>query len=255
MVSERVKVHVGLAAALLVLIVCFAFLIIGTLYRGDMHAALPGSLAPDFSLRDADNKPVELSDLRGNVVIVYFHGQTGNAIAPTTATSPEAAAGTLDLVAEQSPAVKSIPVDSQLAKKAAAAASRADLSQLTAMCEQLHSPHLRVLELTNPAGLDTSFALTPAQTDAEKAVQTLLDPSGDVARKYRVDNVDTKPTFFIIDPSGVIRYRGSSLQSGDTPVTDELLSPATQPSSCPQLVQTLLSSEALNLGVHASGHF
>jgi hypothetical protein len=55
--------------------------------------------------------------------------------------------------------------------------------------------------------------------------------------------------------SGVIRYRGSSLLPGNAAMTDELLSPATQPSSCPQLIQTLLSSEALNLGMHASGHF
>jgi peroxiredoxin len=255
MVSERVKVHIGLAAALLVLIVCFAFLIIGSLSRGDMHAALRGSVAPDFFLRDADNKPVALSDLRGNVVIVYFPGQTGNAIAPTTENSVAAAAGTLGAVADHSSLAQATPVDADLAKNAAKAASTADLAQLTAMCEQLRSPHLKVLELSNPLTVENSNAIPSAQPDPESAVQKLLDPSGDVARKYRVDNVDTKPTFFIIDPSGVIRYRGSSLQSGNAAMTDELLSPATQPSSCPQLIQTLLSSEALNLGMHASGHF
>ncbi|MCE3556157.1 thioredoxin-dependent thiol peroxidase [Pseudonocardia sp. RS11V-5] len=33
----------------------------------------PGDAAPDFTLPDADDKPVTLSDLRGRKVIVYFY--------------------------------------------------------------------------------------------------------------------------------------------------------------------------------------
>ncbi|MCE0765621.1 thioredoxin-dependent thiol peroxidase [Pseudonocardia kujensis] len=33
----------------------------------------PGDTAPDFTLPDADDKPVTLSDLRGRKVIVYFY--------------------------------------------------------------------------------------------------------------------------------------------------------------------------------------
>jgi peroxiredoxin Q/BCP len=33
----------------------------------------PGDPAPDFTLPDADDKPVSLSDLRGRKVIVYFY--------------------------------------------------------------------------------------------------------------------------------------------------------------------------------------
>ncbi|GAA2878114.1 thioredoxin-dependent thiol peroxidase [Pseudonocardia halophobica] len=33
----------------------------------------PGDAAPDFTLPDADDKPVSLSDLRGRKVIVYFY--------------------------------------------------------------------------------------------------------------------------------------------------------------------------------------
>ncbi|WP_205123007.1 thioredoxin-dependent thiol peroxidase [Tenggerimyces flavus] len=33
----------------------------------------PGDVAPDFTLPDADNKPVSLADYRGQKVIVYFY--------------------------------------------------------------------------------------------------------------------------------------------------------------------------------------
>jgi thioredoxin-dependent peroxiredoxin len=32
-----------------------------------------GSTAPDFTLRDQDDNPVTLSDLRGNPVVLYFY--------------------------------------------------------------------------------------------------------------------------------------------------------------------------------------
>jgi hypothetical protein len=127
------------------------------------------------------------------------------------------------------------------------------------MCNQVHDPRLKVLELTNPpnspSSLQDADPLTSLQDTADGQVQTLVDPTGDVARKFKVDQTDTKPTFFIIDPFGVIRYRGNSLQGGAAAATSELASPATQPSSCPQLVQTLLSTEAVNLGEQTSGHF
>jgi thioredoxin-dependent peroxiredoxin len=37
----------------------------------------PGDPAPDFTLPDADGKPVTLSDLRGRRVIVYFYPAAG----------------------------------------------------------------------------------------------------------------------------------------------------------------------------------
>jgi peroxiredoxin Q/BCP len=37
----------------------------------------PGDPAPDFTLPDADGKPVSLSDLRGRRVIVYFYPAAG----------------------------------------------------------------------------------------------------------------------------------------------------------------------------------
>jgi peroxiredoxin Q/BCP len=37
----------------------------------------PGDPAPDFTLQDADDKPVSLSDYRGRRVIVYFYPAAG----------------------------------------------------------------------------------------------------------------------------------------------------------------------------------
>ncbi len=37
------------------------------------HRLAPGDKAPDFTLADADGKPVSLSSLRGQRVIVYFY--------------------------------------------------------------------------------------------------------------------------------------------------------------------------------------
>src|SRR3954462_2520704 len=37
----------------------------------------PGDAAPDFTLHDADDKPVSLSDFRGRRVIVYFYPAAG----------------------------------------------------------------------------------------------------------------------------------------------------------------------------------
>jgi peroxiredoxin Q/BCP len=37
------------------------------------HKLAPGDKAPDFTLLDADGKPVSLSSLRGRQVIVYFY--------------------------------------------------------------------------------------------------------------------------------------------------------------------------------------
>jgi thioredoxin-dependent peroxiredoxin len=37
------------------------------------HKLAPGDKAPDFTLPDADGKPVSLSSLRGRQVIVYFY--------------------------------------------------------------------------------------------------------------------------------------------------------------------------------------
>jgi peroxiredoxin Q/BCP len=41
--------------------------------RVSEHKLAPGDKAPDFTLPDADGKPVSLSSLRGQQVIVYFY--------------------------------------------------------------------------------------------------------------------------------------------------------------------------------------
>jgi hypothetical protein len=59
----------------------------------------------------------------------------------------------------------------------------------------------------------------------------------------------------VIDPSGIIRYRSNSLRGDGASAADSLLAPATQPSSCPQVIQTLLSTEAVDLSLRAPSHF
>jgi peroxiredoxin len=55
------------------------------------------------------------------------------------------------------------------------------------------------------------------QAEAGGRCVTLLDPTGYVSRLYRIDQ---SPTFVIIDPSGMIRYRGGMDDpSPDAPMT------------------------------------
>src|SRR5918992_1892270 len=49
----------------------------GCQYRGMTTRLAPGDTAPDFTLPDADGKPVSLSDYRGRRVIVYFYPAAG----------------------------------------------------------------------------------------------------------------------------------------------------------------------------------
>jgi hypothetical protein len=241
MVSERVKAHLGLVAAVLVLAVCFSSIIAGAVYKGDLRAGLPGSVAPDFSLRDADNSPVELADLRGDVVIVYFRGTSGERPNIGAATAPS------DSIASRRDS------RAQPANHAAATATSAQspdapaVEQLSLMCHKLHNSHLKVLDLEEHAALATPDAAVLSLNSPDPSVRTLIDRTGDVARRFKIDQGDSKPTFFVIDPAGIIRYRGNDLSGGGAAPEDQLPLPATQPSSCPQIVQTLLSSEALSV--------
>jgi peroxiredoxin Q/BCP len=40
----------------------------------------PGDTAPDFTLPDADGKPVSLADYRGRRVVVYFYPAAGTPV-------------------------------------------------------------------------------------------------------------------------------------------------------------------------------
>jgi predicted metalloprotease len=178
MVSERVKVHVGLAAALGVFV---------------------ASVSPDFSLRDAENQPVALSELRGNVVIVYFHGRDVSGLDASTTQPSEvtaAEANTSSASAEQIPTA-----NGSAAKTVSASSDDASptIAQLSAMARQVHNPRLKVLELdtlaslgntdSNSAVSDASAQLpTQSQAGTDSTVRTLFDLSGDVARKYKIDS-------------------------------------------------------------------
>jgi hypothetical protein len=255
MVSERVKVHIGLAAAVLVLIVCMVLILLGALHEGDLRAALPGSVAPDFTLQDSENHPVALSDLRGDIVIVYFHGQNTDTASSSSMVSQHAAAAAQPAAAGGTMASIEKPNRATSPVAFSAPAHATEIAQLSAMCLEWHNPRVKLLELETPQ-TETYPKRSPSDFIAPaKAVSTLIDSEGDVARKYRVDGRDARPTLFVIDSSGVIRYRGNSLESGAASFSSALSSPATQPSSCPRIVQALLSTEALSMRASATAHF
>jgi cytochrome oxidase Cu insertion factor (SCO1/SenC/PrrC family) len=274
MASERTRVQIGLIAAIAVFVLCMALIISGAMRRGDLNEGLKGSLAPDFSLRDADNRPVRLSELRGNVVVVYFGGHTpdsaeSSATPPATAPSGSATAnsGTADsvttdsgtAVADQSTVNHSSSVNDSSATlasastPAAANAGRAnsgagisDIQQVTELCRE---KHVKFLNLQTPSLLhpDEASAIDEngiVLNSNDGTIDTLFDTTGDVARRFKIDRENGKPTFFVIDPSGVIRYRGDTVSEA---AAEAMRAPATQPSSGQQMAQSLLSGEALNL--------
>jgi hypothetical protein len=151
----------------IVFIVSVALLLAGTLDRGDLHAALPGSVAPDFSLRDAENQPVALSELRGNVVIVYFRGRDlpgrdlpgrdlpgrEDAASDVATTQPsDAAALAASTIPASDPGQPQL-TDGPMTTSASASAddSSAAIAELSAMCREAHNSHLKVLELDSPS--------------------------------------------------------------------------------------------------------
>jgi hypothetical protein len=284
MASERTRVQIGLIAAIAVFVLCMALIISGAMRRGDLNEGLKGSLAPDFSLRDADNRPVRLSELRGNVVVVYFGGHTpdsaeSSATPPATAPSGSATAnsGTADSVTTDSGTADSVTTDSGTAvadqstvnhsssvndssatlasasTPAAANAGRAnsgagisDIQQVTELCRE---KHVKFLNLQTPSLLhpDEASAIDEngiVLNSNDGTIDTLFDTTGDVARRFKIDRENGKPTFFVIDPSGVIRYRGDTVSEA---AAEAMRAPATQPSSGQQMAQSLLSGEALNL--------
>lgn len=57
---------------LLTLILFTSFMALVVACSKESSAPRPGSVAPDFSIKDATGKTVQLSDLRGNVVLLNF---------------------------------------------------------------------------------------------------------------------------------------------------------------------------------------
>jgi cytochrome oxidase Cu insertion factor (SCO1/SenC/PrrC family) len=260
MLSQRTKVHAGLISAVVVLLICMSVIIGGAVRKGDLHAGLPGSIAPDFFLHDADNHPVELSDFRGNVVIVYYAGRASGAT-----TLPAGAA----LPSRGPQPIESHAADPQSPQATALAPtardkSVADLAQLSLVCRDIQSSRVKLISLQSlpdgdrPLPLDAPLksggdAGGDAAGSPEK-VQTLFDSNGEATRRLKIDVADAKPTFFVIDPTGVIRYRGNTLPVGEAASAKALLqTPATVPSSDQEVPQTLLTSEAATIAT--PGHF
>jgi peroxiredoxin len=83
---------------------------------------------------------------------------------------------------------------------------------------------------------DGRDAATVVRIDAARLglnVQTLLDASGDLVRKYRVQET---PVFFVIDAEGMIRYRGGF--DGENAINPQIAAGV----SCEAAVENLLSA-------------
>jgi hypothetical protein len=124
--------------------------------------------------------------------------------------------------------------------------SAPDIEQLSLLSRTVHSHRLKVLDLEEHGAAHSFDAAVLSLQPKDHTVETLIDPTGDVARRFKIDQGDSKPTFIVIDPAGVIRYRGNNLSGGGAIATDQSPSPTTRPSGCPQIIQTLLASEPLS---------
>jgi peroxiredoxin len=191
MASARRTAQLGLGAALLLLIACFAVVVVGLGRSDSSGAALPGAPARNFRLPDLNDHVVSLGDLRGRVVVMYFAG------------------------------LASEPVyDPMLIELARQFQNESRVAMLAVYPEP-----------ANPAaGIAAALRLHTAR--GQLPLATLIDPTLDVSRIYRVDR---DPTCFVIDQSGVIRFRG--VLEADGP-QDQILNQTRH------AIETLLSSAA-----------
>jgi peroxiredoxin len=178
MSSARLRAQFGLLAAAVVFGVAFSIVLAGTFERPNLRVGLPGSPALGFRLPDPSGKMTHFASLKGRVVVLCF------------ASSPETpyAAAQMSRLA-------------QLGEQFGPGAG-VKLVAIRSNTEEMTEDQQREIEL---------------QAEAGGRCQTLLDPTGHVARLYRIDQT---PTFVIIDPAGMIRYRGGMDDpSPDAPVT------------------------------------
>ncbi len=167
MTSSRRIAHLGLVAMTLVLVLSLGSLTIGHL-RSLFSKAEVGKLAPRFALRDVGGHDLELSSLKGKVVVMYF-------ASPRCPVSNDYAERIVELSKQygHDHRVQFLAVDT----------AEASLDEVRVQAAVLGQPY-----------------------------PTLRDEQGSVARRY---GVKATPTFFVIDPNGVVRYEGSFDDSRD----------------------------------------
>jgi peroxiredoxin len=192
----RLRAQIGLFAAFMVFVAAMSVVLAGTFEKPNLREGLPGSPAVSFRLPDLNGNLTSMAALRGNVVVLCFVADSGADTEPVEMTR---------LV--------------QLASEFGVG-SGVKLVAIHGNTEDM-TPEQR--------------AKVEAQADhAGLRCLTLLDPTGHVARKYRIDQT---PTFVIIDSTGMIRYRGGiDDPSPDAPLTA---------TNFPQLIDLLLAERPL----------
>ena len=174
--SPRRSAQLGLTAAFTVLTLSVSALLLVPRYSRPIATADVGTVAPDFRLLDTDGRPVTLSALRGQAVVLFF----GSLHCPKTADYNDR----IDRLAKRYAAdsrVKFLALDVPTAGDAADA----------------ENERVRVRVDANVVG---------------RPFPTLLDDHAAVAARYSA--TDT-PLFVIVDPRGVVAYRGAFDDSQD----------------------------------------
>jgi len=178
MFSARLRAQLGLLTAATVFAVAISIVMAGTFERPNYRIGLPGSSALPFRLPDINGKIVLWSSFRGQVTVLCFASN------PETNEPADQMARLAQLAGQYGPS-----------SGVRVVAIRSNTEDMTP--EQLHT--------------------LQSQADQAGGCTTLLDPTGYVARMYRIDQM---PTFVIIDSAGTIRYRGGiDDPSPDAPVT------------------------------------
>jgi hypothetical protein len=162
----------GLSAALVVLAMSVAALVLVPRYSRPVAIADVGTIAPDFQLRDTSGRPVTLSDHRGHTVVLFFDEA---AAAPAHG----AASHRGDYVARIKSLVREYAGDERVA-------------------------FLGVDEVAPGDGGDATLAASILAAD-ERPFPTLVDDRGVIARRY---SAEIFPMVVVIDPRGLVRYRG-----------------------------------------------
>jgi peroxiredoxin len=165
-----------LTGAFAVLAMSLSALVLVPRYSHPITAAEVGTVAPDFRLLDTDGRPVTLSAYRGQAVVLFF----GSLHCPKTA----------DYNARVDQLARRYAADSRvkfLALDVADSSNAADPD----------SNRLRVRVDANMVG---------------RTFPTLIDDRASVATRYSAAQM---PLFVVIDPRGVVTYRGAFDDSQD----------------------------------------
>jgi peroxiredoxin len=166
--STRLRAQLGLIAAGFVFLAAISIVVAGALEKPLERVGLPGSPAASFRLPDLNGQMVSLSSLRGNVVVLCFNPSPTSNLSITDANRL-----------------------AQLGKKYNSASDDVKLVQIYTGTDETSADDMRQVQ--------------SRATDAGPHCLTLLDPTSRITQRYSIQDT---PTFIVIDPTGVIRYRG-----------------------------------------------